>query len=950
MLTLISVVALQAQTTPSTQNTDFAYAEKLAQDGYVELAIAQYQQFLQRFPGDQRVPEALRKIAEAQFSMEYFAAARKSYEKLLLQHGASSYAQDAIFRIGECFAREETFTQAAQSFERFAVLNESLPLAAKAYLQAGAMYLQASERVKGRSLLYKVIENYRGMEEAQAEANLLLLQDFVAAGEYHRAFDLANAFLAKFSEITATPKVWLIKARLHTKLGQVSKALDTLESIRSKYKDTETARRAMLPLAELYFKLGERDNAHGILAQLPRAANDSLTAEAAFLHTRLYLEENRFADALTAIQSLEVPRGHRIEKDLLVGKIYFSLEDYSKALDSFEHALQNVAADNDSLQCVVLYNAAQAAFELGNGAKANDYIRSMRQNSILPAIRGDVDLLQADVLFERYEDAARASRKYAAFIENNPEHHKVDDAQAKLAQCYESLKQWNLAGAEWQRLLQSYPASPHIALAKNHLELIEKYFTPDYVTLVENMVGKSGLNGAQFDPMLRQAELHFRFHNYQKAIPLLKQVIGVENVAGARARGMYLLGSTYYALGDIAYLEKRSETSAWFDSAAVVLQHVRSRYGDAFDAPELDVKLGLLALRNGKASLSELDSLSMAHKNDLNYAQIHNYVLPAQLATAVQGDSSAQATYLNRLFTLSSLPNNTDRNKANLTVARFALIKQDTATTLLNLEKIIKDDARDPDRVEAELLFARLLGGSGRMREAMQMLNSLRRKYFYSVYTDSVLFYLASFSYQLEKYQDAIDFLQELRARRAAITGRNKNALWAEAQYLLAQTYEKSGKELVATGAYLSFLQSGPDDARASGTLLALGRIAEKLHAIPLAKDYYSDVPRLYADHIENVRQAKIHLADLEFRLGNYKAARTFALDILQANPPREDEMALTKLAIIAKLRQNILQNTESEIKNFKSKFDDDNEAYAEIQFELGDYYIRQKNFKRAGK
>ena len=226
---------LQAQSTDLQGNTDFAYAEKLASDGYVELAIEQYKDFIARFPGDSRVAEARRRIADGYTGLKMYAEARSHYEKLLLQYPASPFAQDALYQIGVCFEQEGAVAEAARQFERFAVLNESSPRAADGFLRAGRLYLTVAERTNGRKLLFRVIENNPQQQAAVAEAHFLLIQDFVDAGEYNRAFSLVNLYLQQFAQVTATAQIWLIKAGLHETLGQISETITTLESVQSRF-------------------------------------------------------------------------------------------------------------------------------------------------------------------------------------------------------------------------------------------------------------------------------------------------------------------------------------------------------------------------------------------------------------------------------------------------------------------------------------------------------------------------------------------------------------------------------------------------------------------------------------------------------------------------------------------------------------------------------------------
>lgn len=953
---LFAVLAVLSLVTPNAhaqdnalmRASDFSYAEKLALDGYVDLAIGQYKEFLARFPNDARAAEATRRIADGYLSLNMYSQARTFYEKLTLQHGTSSFAADAIYKIGLCFEGEGELIAAAQQFERFALLNASLPLAADAYLRAGRLYLRAGERIHGRKLLYQLIENFPDNQEALAAANATLIGDFVDAGEYNRAFSSTNAYLQRFAQHTATPDIWLIKAGLYLQLGQISEAITTLEDLRTRYPKSDAAMLAGLQLADLYFKMGDRSKALQLVNDLSKAErSDSVQVEAALLRAQILLEETKPAEAASKLHEAMASFKPTLSQRIQAGRLFMVAEDPQNALEQYELADGMITAEQDSLRAFAALKQAEAAFQLGNGAKALQSLRAISESQQPASMRPGFKYLYAELYFDLYKDPARASRHYADFVEMYPEHVLVDDAQAKLARCYEALQEWQLAASEWRRLGQNYPASRYYSVAKNHISLLERYFLPDYLSLVESAI--ENLTVTTIDRNLRQAEIYFRFRQFQKAIPLLKSAIASDENSGIRARAMYLLGNCYYALADIATVDANPRAVAFFDSAKVLLNYVHKQYADQLDSELLDVQLANIALKSENVPIATLDSISREHVQDQRFAELHGKVLQQLLPAIASHDSSTRFYYLQRVSALGAFPNSQWLNQAIFIKVQLALQQQDTSQAITELEILSNSKQSDPVKAEAELLYAKLLSATGRQDVAMTRLNEMRFKYHYSAYADSAYFYLARYAYQKGDFDSAIQYLQSLRARRLSNANEfTTNALSPAAAFLEAEALALAGDHFDAIRSYLNFVQSYPAEKHASSALIALGGLAEQFYANSLAKSYYTDVIKLYPQRQSEVNQAKLKLVDLEFRLGNYQVARTLALAALQSELTFAEEMQMTKMAIIANLRQNDASNTENEIKNFKNKFDDENEAYAEIQFEFGDYYIRQKNFRRA--
>lgn len=936
-----------AQNPGTVPAAEITYAEKLAADGYIELAIEQYRLFLQRYPENARVPEILRHIADGYAGLGRYADAREAYEKLFLRHPASPHAADALYQIARCFENEGDRADAARAYERYALMHASEPQSVGAFLRAGRLYLQLGDQAKGRPLLYKVIDDFPDNETARVEASLLLLQDFFATGELQRAFELANAYLRRFSEITATPKVWLIKADIHFALGQIPLAIEALQTVRSKYKNAPEARVATLRLARLYSRIGELQVAEQLLSELGSGSQDSLAVSIALLQAQIALAQSAPERAVAAFKQVSEQATLQPELALLLARSLLAAGDAAGALAHLEAVLAGLTAQPDSLRLPIVLETARAAFLLGNGGKARDYARTMLRRASEGPLRAQALLLLADIYFELFDDPARALRLYSEFLESYPNHLRADAAQQRLARCYERLQQWNLARLEWQRLQRQYPASTFFEEARRHERLIQRYYQPDLVTLAE---GIAGLDGASQDADLRRVETHFRFRDYRQVIPLARHFIAREREGQEQAQAMFLLGSSYFALGDMAIFDQPEKGRAWLDSARVVLELLRHRYPDAGRNREIDRQLATILMRSQEPPLDRLDSLSAAYADDENFAGLHLFVLGRRLESFNPADTLAARSHILRLQHMSRASDPFVRNQATLLLARYSWGLGDTAAAQSHLQVVLASESRDPAVARALFLRANWLELSGKPEQARRQYERFLALYDYSPYADQALLRLAALAVKAGDYRTAIEWIEKLQIRVQMRQSDAPGDLPAEALLLRAQAQEKLGNDVEAAHAYLEFLRREPGGQNGPACLLALGKIAERMQTFDLAKKYYAEAFSQYDESLPQVLQAKFALAELEFRRENYKTARNLAIELLNKNLPPAFEIDVMKLGIIAELRMNSLQYAEAELKNFKKKFGDENEQYAEILFEKGDLYIRQKNFRQAEK
>ncbi len=926
---------------------EFAYAERLFKDGYTDLAIEQYKVFLKTYPDEKRVPAALRRIAEGYEALRQFPQARSWYERLLVRYPDSDQALDSRYRIARCFEQEKQPAAAARSYELFARFAPDEPRAPQALLKAAALRQQLGEHQRVRSILYELIDRYGEAADAVAEARLLLLQDFFLTGDTRRAFRAADAFLNDFSDILAGAKVWLIKAELHKQMGQYRLAIEACEAVRSKFPKSRESLTAALLASELHFAIGETQKAHALLQKLSSTKNDSIAALALLYKSRFYLESGSPDEAARDFERMPASRLDG-ESELLKGQIAMALGKHEIALESMARWLNSHPQAADSLRAQAWLASAWSAFRLQRAEQALAQLDSVSRTPWV----AEALLLRAKIAATLQADPARAIRLYDRFTRRYPHHPEVDAAQFELARGYQSLREFSLARVEWDRFLSLYPASELHAQAVRQRELILKYHLVDLTDLADRLA-ESVLHGGSGENALQsKAQRYMMLRSYEKAIPVLKKLLAEpEQRAEQRAELMMQLGEAYFALGEKKRLVGEPTAAAWYDSARVVLRHIRSAYAELPLHKRAVILLATIALhREAPARAAFLDSLSRVHATDAAFAEVHVLSLERAVRSQLPADSLQRALLARRIETLALLANGRYADHADLLGGRFYLSSGDTATAVRLLSNAAGHEPPSPKSVQAMLLLAKTELAQGKTAQGLQRLLDLKQTYFYSPVADSALFLLAQSAREQGEYRQAIAYLQELRARRSGY--RRFGSLYrgsADERFFYARLLEQAGRSIAATAEYLAFLRDHRSDPRAPEALLALARLAEESKAIELARSYYQALMSEFAG-TQPAHEAVLAAARLEFRQGQYALARKLALQYYSPQDTSSVNAEAMALAIKSGLRLGRIQATENEIKNLRTRFPGRIDLYAEIQYELGDAWIRAKNFRKAEK
>ncbi|KAA3616376.1 MAG: hypothetical protein DWQ05_11615 [Calditrichaeota bacterium] len=924
-------------------NDEFAYANKLLRDNYPELAVVQFKLFIKKYPGENRVAEAVRRIADSHLQMKQYAEARQAYERLNIQHPYSPFARDAYYQIAQCYSAEKEYASAAEFFELYARFSSDAENASQAMLHAGKLYLQLGKKERGRKVLFETIDHYPDKIDDKSAAQLALLYEFADSGEAHRAFRMAETFLQEFPQALAGPEVWLVKARLHKTLGQLKESLSVYKNVSSSYKNTNAARIANIESAEIKFLIGDRAGAFSQLSSVMAGGDDSLATVAQIIKAELLLQDGQKQAAIKAAETNLRFKKIGYEYYLTLGNVQFKLEKYTAALASFENALDAEFPLSDSLKSKIYVRVAHAAYRQGKADAALAALRQAREKSKRESELAQILKLEGDIYLDLLDDMPFAIRIYSQFITNFPHQPQIDDVQARLARCYEKKSNWSMALDEWNRLVKLYPVSTYFAMAKEHIALINKYQKQDFSTLLAaSFAEESAITSEPLRRAKRMASLQF----WDKAIALLRPNFNEIEDAAIRTEAALLMGQSYFAKAQRSRLQDEGNEFALFDSAKTVLQTAGLVWEDDAAILQKDLMLATIQQQNMLDDLPpSLDAISQKYQNQNQFAQINQHVLQNKIRTVKKSDSAAVANLKVRLQSFENSANE-DRAAALYLNAQFYLSLNDSATARAKLAKI---DASMTGLavVQGNLLRAHLLLAGGELEAAQELLLRMRKPYFYSDSVQRIIFLLARVAYEKNDYSEVKKWLQLIENKEDWALYSMGSILDADTQYLKAQTEIKFGNKLAASNALLQFINRHQADDRAPDALFQLAELTAQQKFVRLARGYYDNFLQQYKNH-QRAPAVRIALTKLELDEHRYIRARELGLQAVAETRGTSLNAEATYLAILAQLRQEKIQSVTSDLKIFRKNFPQADELYGNIQYELGEAHIRAKDFKKA--
>ena len=145
-----------AQSSP--EQRALLYAEKLYQDGFYEIAIEQYRQYLSDFPRGGERAKAELQIGRALVELKQFDEARKTFLEVDLDYPGSREAQTALWLLAASFEQEEKWERAAKAYQRLFLYYPEGDSAKIALLNGADNALKAQNDNLATSLLNAVID------------------------------------------------------------------------------------------------------------------------------------------------------------------------------------------------------------------------------------------------------------------------------------------------------------------------------------------------------------------------------------------------------------------------------------------------------------------------------------------------------------------------------------------------------------------------------------------------------------------------------------------------------------------------------------------------------------------------------------------------------------------------------------------------------------------------
>jgi tetratricopeptide (TPR) repeat protein len=938
---------------PAIEHARLRTAECFARLGDLESAALAYQRFVLLHPKSSQAPEAQYRSAELWLRAGDEEKARTALYRLLEDYSGSDYRLPGHLLLVQSFENSGDTKRALDEAERLIRSFSANDLTAQAYF------------IRGR--LQEQLGQFQLAETSYQEMTAHFDDSKKAAGRSRPAQPASNEW---------TSQAYARLAELANARGDLHGAMSFLDKAEALAPNAHAKNNLVLRRAEMLAEMNDYSRALEALTKFDRADTDSVH-KLIYLYTVGLLQENLRNDAAAAEAYRQVtllPRAVEWRSDSAkTNPQYRRQRSFWRGAAVLAHSQKY----NEALALCRAYRHEYPAGEFGDA----------------------VLLIEAGIQRDGLNDYPAALRLYQGLLEKFPQSPLVDDAQWAVADTYEKIGERRLAISEWQRLLKFYPASEHYASAHARLRLLEEFApsdTPESMAKLTQLLLQQSRRSTLAPNALavQLAKLHLERREFQQAVTYCKQALQERDDSRTWHEAMLLLGTCYFKLGQQEYLQVASGKwqNVWLDSAKISLNFLTTRL-DSSETKDLAKRAGLMlaqimfpppqiifgaaeALPRTPQTLARADSILalFGENSSLDYLRLW----AAQTRKKMQAENPASPSPARKLLLaeIDSLENvriaqafqkvagadqSPWKNLAQLELADWHWQRGDSASAVRAMAQLQNSSLKDPNVAIGQLLLAKWLIRRRNDDLALDQLATIQKKYFYSALADSAALLRVRLLMQANRYSEALREMEQ-RAKGDGQSGNRFSSLTNGASKAAdgldltrARAAEAMAAYPIAIRSYLKFLHNHPQAPEAAAVLLNAARLTKQIGAMQLATSYFEECLQRFPD-APAAREAKLELAEMRYDAEDYARARELFLDLVkeapavEKAPPTPWELRARKGAILCLYKTNQAGVAENEIKFFRTRFPDDKNSLAEMQYAAGELAVAQKNFPEAEK
>ncbi|HAV22033.1 MAG TPA: hypothetical protein DCX46_00750 [Bacteroidetes bacterium] len=948
ILLLLAFVAFPASAQDAKENADFKLALNLFQDKFFDLALDQFQLFVNFYPNTQQGIEARYYVARSQFELKRYDEARYSFQNFALSYPDHTRSPEAWMRSGEALVALKNLREAALTYERVRTFHPRSQQAPQALRIAADLFEQLGDKPNAVRVLRLLLQEYGSPDFLPSRiryAELLL-----DAGQLDQASQECRRVLEGTQDPASRSRALVLSARVSVALGRSREAVTSLQEVIQKYRTSASYHDAL-------FFLGSARESGGNLrdaAAAWRSIIDDSVRSAPGIRQEAAV---RLGDVAIALRDLSGARrayetASRIDAPLQnlaafkAGRLSEHTGDTTAAGRWYERAWTDTSRATDRRSAMIAgIKAARWLHRPDETARrAEAFAAAYPDDPVTPRVL----LIAAEAVEYEMHDPTGARELYRRVMTHRNAGPIADRAVLGAARSAREFGSWDEARNLFSQVSTAYPASAIRQDAERELEEMVRFEILDREAGMEQLALLMGdVIGDQPRAMMafRLGEISFtQLKNYPLAFDQYTRalVTGLDAAVQPQARWKAGLSAEYLSLKPGRTAAERSASLREAESAydSLVRRHPEHPLAD-------EAWSHLIALRSRRVtSSSEVRAVEKMIDSARTSAKVRESLLAALMNAAAAAKLRNDAERLaGRL--LVSAASATVRGEAMGRLGLFLAARGEDDSAIVVLREFFDANAGHRLMPEAGSALARLSAKRGDVATVQSVTERLLSSFPYAIDPLDMLLFRADAAFAAHQDAAAADLYEQYRSALESDPLVVRSA-GLDVIYRSAVAHHRSGRRQTAERLFGEVIagERSPEILLNAYTLLA--SLAESRNDLPGASAYMQEAARLAASSGGSSFGVALESADLLFRNEQYADAAAKYSELLKGITADSLVTYIESRIIVSYLRMDNVSEADRRISAFVKKHPRAEVSVAEFELERGRHMLRKDRADQA--
>lgn len=440
-------------------------------EGQLKAAVGEYQQVLDTWPQTSLIRQTLYGLGWAQLGLEDYAAAEEAFTTLIEKHPGDNWTARAQY--GRAMARRQ--------LKKFGPAEEDI----QAFLATDP---PPAEKSRSRHVLGLCQKGQKKFEQAAAVFRTLLQEDpeytdadsvyfelgwaLKSLQKEQEAADAFGQLVQQFPDSALVADSQCLIGDFHYDQKKCRKAAVAYHAAMTKAGKTPLGEEATYKLGLAYYLMEDfKDARQTFNYQRVTWPDGPMASDATFMEAECYLELKEPAKALAQYELVTNPSSEEAKVLTLLhaGTAAAQLKQWDKSLQLLDECMEKYP--DSSYLPQALYEKGWAQQNLGRLDEALlTYADVIARSNGEPAARAQFMIGEIQFQQKKYEDAIKSFFK-VSYGYGYPQWQA--DATYEAARCFEVLRKKSQALKQYQKLLDQFPDSDKVPLAKERIKQLQ---------------------------------------------------------------------------------------------------------------------------------------------------------------------------------------------------------------------------------------------------------------------------------------------------------------------------------------------------------------------------------------------------------------------------------------------------------------------------------------------